>query len=341
MGLMPSTLAVGRSESSEAVTPSIPSAIRNPVPLSIAPPPIATASIATPTAIETPSISPAVTPTATASSPPAIAANPQPQPPLSSQPPATAATPITDVDDQDLELVWRSILDNLGLASTKGIISPNCYLIEVSGSTIKIGVRGRNVVPLVKAQLEKLSKACAKTLQLKSVKLNLVVTENAPPQSNAAPPNPHANLKQPENPAIVPASIPAANKPVSNSAASNPAASNPVTSNPVSNPPAPANNAAIAPSPDTASKRKAPSSNPPSSNASTSTASANADAIAAPSWTPEDPLSRAAKSLADAFNGAIVNMDETVAVDAVEDLPTAADLDFVDDTLVDDTLSED
>jgi DNA polymerase III subunit gamma/tau len=261
MGLLPSAIAPGEATAMPAGAPIVRPPISTPSPVAL----------------------------------PVIPATPAP-PPIAAPVPTPEPVP-TDATPQDLDTIWRSILDNLGLASTRSIIAPNCYLIEASGSTIKIGVRGKQVVPLVKGQLEKLSKACAKTLQLKSVKLNLVVSETAPPASNAAPPNPQSSLKPPENPIIEPPTpVPA--PPPSSKATIKPATPTPAP-NPV--PPAPA---AL--------------DNPIQSAAN---------------WTPDDPVSRAAKSLADAFNGAIVNMDETPEDGAAEiESPT----EFPDDDLAED-----
>jgi uncharacterized caspase-like protein len=83
------------------------------------------------------------------------------------------------MSESDLDATWKAILDDLGLASTKAIVSPNCFLMNVSGTTVKIGVRGKKVVPLIKIQLEKLSRSCRKILNLKIVYINLVVVESS------------------------------------------------------------------------------------------------------------------------------------------------------------------
>jgi hypothetical protein len=46
-----------------------------------------------------------------------------------------------------------------------------------------------------------------------------------------------------------------------------------------------------------------------------------------PAWTPEDPVTRAAKSLADAFNGAIVDFGDDIAGDD-EDFPPTVNAPF-------------
>jgi DNA polymerase-3 subunit gamma/tau len=157
------------------------------------------------------------------------------------------------------ESLWQQILDRIDLPSTKGILAPNCFLIDVKGTTLKIGVRGRSVLPLVKAQLSPLSKACAKALQVKSVKLSLAVTEAKDPP---APPIP--SLPSPST---------------ATSAVTSPQESD---------------------GPQLLTTPRQP------------TPAVSGSALETPTqdWQPEDDVSRAAKSLASAFNGTIVNLDE-------------------------------
>ncbi len=265
MGLLPSAIAPG-----EAVTAVAP--IVRP-PAIAAPPPVVQAPIVEP-----------VVPT-TIPSP----VEPPVQPPIESVAPLEPVTPNLFPDEPaappivDLDATWQMILNNLGLASTKAIISPICFLMEVSGTTVKIGVRGKNVVNLVKERLEPLSKACAKTLDVKSIKLNLVVTE--PPKSaqpNTVPPNPQSRLQQPQNP--------------------------PPTATP---PPAP-------PQPTAPPRPQAPPTPPPA--ATDAPPPFTREDSEPPKWTPEDPTTRAAKSLADAFNGAIVDLGNDIGNDD-DDMP--------------------
>jgi DNA polymerase III subunit gamma/tau len=295
MGLLPAAIAPGEANpapTNPVFRPANPA--RSAAPPAPAARPTVTPTVATPTVITAAPSAESIAPTPIpASTAPPIA------PPAE---PSVPAAPTHPEPGDDLAATWQEILNNLGLASTKSVIVPNCFLMEVSGNTIKIGVRGKQVVPLVKGQLEKLSKACAKTLNIKSVKMNLVVTENAPLASNAAPPNPQAGLKQPEN-------KPAAPRPPSPPVAKTPPAANPANPKP-SAPPPPASNAA------------SPNAAPPNAAPPITTSHE------APSWTPEDPVSRAAKSLADAFNGAIVNFDqdeveEIVPIVVEEDDPIA------------------
>ncbi len=286
MGLLPSAIVPGEPVApvvKHIKPPAVPAAVLPAVSSSVAATavqPLPTSTIASPSVPLPPANKPV--PAALISdneSEPVSAAPASASPPVSSVSPATSEVPVT-IAEADLEATWQTILNNLGLASTKAIISPNCFLISVSGTTVKIGVRGRPVVPLVKNQLDKLSKACAKTLAINTVKLNLVVTENQPPQPATVPPNPQARLQQPQNPAPVPA----------NSSPPPPVA--PTVSPP---PPAPAT-----PAPP---ERPVTPSTPPTSPSLD-------DGRALPTWTPEDPVTRAAKSLADAFNGAIVELDD-------------------------------
>jgi DNA polymerase III subunit gamma/tau len=279
MGLLPSAIAPG--EAPTAIPVSRPAAVARSVPPAPTP---------APPAVKPVEATPAETKAAAPSPPPAP---PEVKPVEIPTPPEPEAAP----DTSNLDTTWQLILENLGLASTKGIIAPNCFLLEVNGNTVKIGVRGKQVVPLVKAQLDKLSKACAKTLGTKSVKLNLVVSEQAiAPNSSAAPPNPQSAIKKPETPTPTP--------------------SKPTTQTPTPKP--------TQPTPPPASK-------PPETTAPNNPA---ADPNA---WTPEDPVTRAAKSLADAFNGEIVNLAEEEPIERVveEDEP------IVDDLIVDDFPNDD
>lgn len=272
MGLLPSAIAAGESVTpvAKVVMPAAPSPA-SPPKNRVAPSPAVATAPPTAPVIESPPVA--------ATTPPVIESPALIVPMAASQPIPNAATTTPEgpgtIAETDLEATWQTILNNLGLASTKAVISPNCFLIGVSGTTVKIGVRGKQVVPLVKNQLDKLSKACAKTLAIKTVKLNLVITENQPPQLGTVPPNPQARLQQPQNPPAKPAVDSAA--PVSPSMAS-PAVPPPAAA-PLSPPPAPA----LSSLPDAS--------------------------IVPPTWTPEDPVTLAAKSLAEAFNGAIVELD--------------------------------
>jgi DNA polymerase III subunit gamma/tau len=248
LGLMPSAVGVEAVQSAPVMN-----VVNNVRSVSVPPTPIAVA----------PPIPTLVAPIAT--------------PPVEAPPKAAPKAPL-EPGAIDLEATWQSILDNLGLASTKGIIAPNCFLMDVNESTVKIGIRGKQMVPIVKAQLEKLSKSCAKTLNLKSVKLSLVVTEPTPKNnSTAAPPNPQANLTKPEN------ELP-----------------------PPPPPPRPA---------------------PPPATKPTPTAPATSD-TPAEAWSPDHPVTRAAKSLADAFNGAIVDLNEPLeTLETDEGIPETIALD--------------
>jgi DNA polymerase III subunit gamma/tau len=274
MGLLPAAMAPG--EAPTAMPVSRPSSVVAPRSVPPTPPP------PVPKPVETIPVEPK-----------AAAPEPPPAPP-EVLPVETAPMPQPEAapDTNNLDATWQLILENLGLASTKGIIAPNCFLLEVNGNTVKIGVRGKQVVPLVKAQLDKLSKACAKTLNTKSVKLNLVVSEQPiAPASTAAPPNPQSAIKKPETPT-----------------------------------PPPSKPTPQAPPPQPTQKTPPPPPKPPEANASSNPpADAN-------TWTPEDPVTRAAKSLADAFNGEIVNLaEEEEAIERIVEEEEPIVDDFSDD----------
>ncbi|MBE9033226.1 DNA polymerase III subunit gamma/tau, partial [filamentous cyanobacterium LEGE 11480] len=177
MGLLPSAITPGEPVT---VTPVVrPPAAAAQTAVQQPTPPVIPVPASPPPA---PVVAPATPPPAPVNAPPAPVVAPVSPPPAPVEAAAAPAAAPGEMSEAELAATWQLILSNLGLASTKGIISPNCFLMGVNGSTVKIGVKGKQVVPLIKKQIDKLSKACAKTLDVKSIKLNLVVTENKPPQ---------------------------------------------------------------------------------------------------------------------------------------------------------------
>jgi DNA polymerase-3 subunit gamma/tau len=272
MGLLPSVLGHGVPP-----VPATPAASRPASPVGTQPPRTPSPPVVVPAPASHPSapsrpVTPAAVPSdAPAPAPPAIAPASVPAP---APPPAPSPT-VPPTEAIDCEAVWQQILDRLDLASTKSIITPNCFLIDAKGSTLKIGVRGKSVLPLVKAQLSHLSKACAKALQVKSVKLNLFVTEAG---NSPAPPLP----SRPSPPVVALAARSPA-EPGGSRLTTTPQPPTPAVRDPASETPAP--------------------------------------------WQPEDDVSRAAKSLASAFNGTIVNLDAdeaTAAEPSAHDVPASA-----------------
>ena len=231
---------------------------------------------------------------------------------ISSEPASPSPDRAPESSDLDLIAIWQTIIANIDEAPSRAILSTNCQLIAINGSDIKIGVTQKNMLEMVKKRSAQLGKACTKTLK-RSVKLSIAVMPGKPPevqptQTSAEPPTP------PSSPTV------RASHPAPSSYTPHPTPSYP----PHPAPPVP-HPAPIA-SPTSPTDRPTPGIDrysPPSNQ----------------SWD-VDELTRAARSLAEAFSGKIINLDdETPAADgAIEAaIPSIADimgsdgLDAVDD----------
>ncbi len=307
LGLLPSAMAYGRPEviAPEAIvsTQTIKQAIAKPAAAVSAPvqTPVAAAvspSVQTPVTavvsapsqtpvaavvsapVQTAVIEPVVVAIATVIAP-AIETPEEPEETL----PETPSTAFIS-DGAELQGIWQQILGEIDLASTRGIVSASCYLLELNGNALKIAVRTKGMLPTVKTKVQSLGKAATKALK-QSVKIALVVVEGGEPvRSPTVPPNPIQPKPLTDNtPKSSPSPAPAAKKPPQKT-----------TSPPkIEAPP---------PSP--------PPASPPPVFQPTTTA-----------WTPDDPLNRAAKSLAEAFAGSIVDVDDTppsIVTDTIEEV---------------------
>ena len=204
----------------------------------------------------------------------------------------------------DLTAIWQAIIANIDEAPSRAILSTNCQLIAINGSDIKIGVTQKNMLEMVKKRSAQLGKACIKTLK-RSVKLSIAVMPGKPPEVQPTP-----TSAEPPTPSSVRAAHPAPSYPAP-------------THPPHPTPPIPL------PSPIA------------SQTAQTDRPTPEIDRYLPPSsqsWD-VDELTRAARSLAEAFSGKIINLDdETPANDETEaSIPSIADimgsdgLDAVDD----------
>ena len=204
----------------------------------------------------------------------------------------------------DLTAIWQAIIANIDEAPSRAILSTNCQLIAINGSDIKIGVTQKNMLEMVKKRSAQLGKACIKTLK-RSVKLSIAVMPGKPPEVQPTP-----TSAEPPTPSSVKAAHPAPSYP----APTHP--SHPTPPIPLPSPIASQTAQTDRPTPETDRYL------PPSSQ----------------SWD-VDELTRAARSLAEAFSGKIINLDdETPANDETEaSIPSIADimgsdgLDAVDD----------
>ena len=260
--------------------------------------------------------------------PPAVRAlHPAPSP---IAPPAISPTPIdpTSPDlapesaDLDLTATWQAIIANIDEAPSRAILSTNCQLIAIHGSDIKIGVMQKNMLEMVKKRSPQLGKACTKTLR-RGVKLSIVVMPGKPPEVQPTP----TPAEPPTSPTPVRASHPEPSSHTPSPTPSHPTPSHPTPSHPAPSHPAPTPSTSTSPitTPKAPIARSTPEIDrysPPSSQ----------------SWD-VDEITRAARSLAEAFSGKIINLDdETPVDDAIEaTIPSIADimgsdgLDAVDD----------
>lgn len=78
--------------------------------------------------------------------------------------------------DRDLVALWQKILSNVEEIPARAILSSNCYIVEMNGKEIKIGIIQKSSLVIVKARSAQLGKACAKTLK-GGVKMTFIVAE--------------------------------------------------------------------------------------------------------------------------------------------------------------------
>ena len=245
--------------------------------------------------------------------PPAVRASPPAPSAIASS--AIAPAPIAPTSsDLDLTATWQAIIANIDEAPSRAILSTNCQLIAIHGSDIKIGVMQKNMLEMVKKRSSQLGKACTKTLK-RSVKLSIAVMPGKPPEVQ---------------PTLTPAEPPTSPTTVR---AAHPAPSSHLPPLPPSHPTSPSRTpshlASTSPSPIATPKPPIDRSTPEMDRYSPPSSQ---------SWD-VDEITRAARSLAEAFSGKIINLDdETPVDDAIEaTIPSIADimgsdgLDAVDD----------
>ena len=77
---------------------------------------------------------------------------------------------------RDMVALWQQILSNIEEIPARAILSTNCHVVELNGQEIKIGISQKSSLAIVKARSAQLGKACAKTLK-GGVKMTFIVTE--------------------------------------------------------------------------------------------------------------------------------------------------------------------
>ena len=86
--------------------------------------------------------------------------------------------------DRDLVALWQAILSNIEEIPARAILSTNCHVAELNGKEIKIGIFQKSSLAIVKARSLQLGKACAKTLK-GGVKITFIITEGKGPEGKA------------------------------------------------------------------------------------------------------------------------------------------------------------
>ncbi|MCY7273353.1 MAG: DNA polymerase III subunit gamma/tau [Phormidesmis sp. CAN_BIN44] len=214
-----------------------------------------------------------------------------PEPPqVAATSPETIATP-KDADDE-LAGTWQQILSYVDIPSTKGIVSANCHLLAVSKDEVIVGVRGESMVKMIQRMLPQIGKASARALK-RAVKVSLQVSEVGTSNSawSIADQDASRTTEQPST----------------------------------NRPPEPNRQPQLEVSP-TPTVNEVPEITPPVVK---QPEEVTAPDLAQTKGWEEDEATKAAKSLAYAFNGAVVNLDDDLEVPVDSDLtvisPLAAD----------------
>ena len=225
--------------------------------------------------------------------------------------------------DLDLAATWQAIIANIDEAPSRAILSTNCQLIAIHGSDVKIGVMQKNMLEMVKKRSSQLGKACTKTLK-RGVKLSIAVMPGKPPEVQPTP----TPAEPPTSPTTVRAAHPAPSSHIPPLTPSSHPPSHTLSSYPPSHTPShlpPTSPTSPTATPKATSDRSTPEIDrysPPSSQ----------------SWD-VDEITRAARSLAEAFSGKIINLDDETPVDdaieatvrSIADIMGSDGLDAVDD----------
>ncbi|OUC13634.1 MAG: hypothetical protein B0A82_16420 [Alkalinema sp. CACIAM 70d] len=274
MGLLPSAIATVSLAPQPSAAP--------PVPRSVPPQPSAKpASKSTPQAAQA-----TITPRSPAT--PATPTQPIPNPTPTPAASADSTSPSSQPANLDLEALWQQILGYIDSAPALGMIRPNCQLLKFDGQEITIGVV-KTMLAIVKKQSPALGKACAKACKT-NVKLVWVGMESelitVPAQMSSPTGSPHPN----PFPTVSAPSSPSAQPFQPTQPAPNPTVASP-TSTTGSLP----------------TTRQSEPALPPHLPEIPPMATTGYDFDQRHSL---DELSRATKSLAEAFNGQIVTLEE-------------------------------
>ena len=296
---------------------AIPAAAIAPTAAPIIPPPRPVASPAAPPPANppAPAVASSAPPPASSPAPPPAAAPPKPAPtsaPASTPAPTPASTPAPAPTPQaapspqpaptaaDLEQTWQQVLSLVQPNSTQILLRQQCLLLSYTGKEARIGIKAAPLMGLAKSRLSNIE-AAFQQFTGQHVRVTLEVADAAARAAEktetVASPAPQAAAPQaaaapPVQPA--PSPPPPAPPKVGENGAKPPPSTPPPPAASTHHPPPPATDSATAPP---ASAQPAPSLKPLSPQM-------------APEFWEEDAVTRAAKNLANFFNGQIVRMED-------------------------------
>jgi DNA polymerase III subunit gamma/tau len=320
MGLLPAAIATQASGATVPAQPSQP-AVSNQQPIRANPTPPVSAPAQVNGARPQREPPPVVSLPTIASTPPAEVEQPtaQPEPPEPAELPvqveqveeAIAATP-PETTQVDLAEIWQQVLSQVQPYSTQIMLRQQCYLLAFNGREARVGTKSQPLFKMAKDRLPNVEAAFAKCFQ-NTIRVSLEVIPGGAvlPSTVSEIPSTYGNGSQPPS--------------------QTPAAQNHQTT--AHNLPSPE------PSPLSSGQERHTIPSPTSEPAPLSTAATAqpSTAVELPTplvtWQEEDEVMRAAKSLAQMFNGQIVSLNESLIGRDLDDLSLGAgDLSSDEDT---------
>jgi len=271
MGLLPSAMISSVADVPVARAWTLPQTAAQPVAASPSLAPVTTGERSPHPAIPAP-------PTVPPSVPPAVAAPPQP--------PAAVPSPAA----VSLDETWQQALGLVQPNSTQILLRQQCFLLGYTGQEARIGVKAAPLLNMAKSKLRNIE-AAFEQFAGHRIHVSLEVAESpgmTAPTTAIAPPAPA------HQPAPLPAHLPAP-PPAAPPPSPSPPSPSPITPATPAAPaaPAPTPPSATAPVPETAAPSRLASTDPPARD----------------EWH-EDPVTRAARTLATFFNGQVINLDD-------------------------------
>jgi len=215
--------------------------------------------------------------------PPSPSPTPQPQTPAPAPPPATG-------ESGDLATIWQQVLDRVKLPFTQSMFEVNSYLLAFEDNSATIGVRAPGLLKLLGGKLPEIEAAFQATFQ-KKIAISLEVAS----QNGKQPASPPAQTSP--SPAPAPPPAPAAPTAETSTQTAPPATTSPPET--VATPP-PVSQNGTAPDPVVLPPENSAPLSPPEAQSQVSVTETDGD--------PEE-VERAARQLAEFFNGEVVNMD--------------------------------